>query len=197
MRCLRPTDRVRLAKLRPELPGHGVLVVSHAPKFQMVPIESDDVIVELVGDLFSASATTSLTHCISSDCKLGKGVAKLFRNKFGRVEELKNQAVAVGGVAVLKDGDRFIYNLVTKEKYYDKPSIHTLKASLGELRRKMEESGVERVAMPRIGCGLDKLRWVDVRKVLVEVFTGSSATLEVFTLAEPAPLQQCLDRVKK
>ena len=51
----------------------------------------------------------------------------------------------------------------------------------------MEESGVERVAMPRIGCGLDKLRWEDVRKLLVEVFTGSSATLEVFTLDASAP----------
>ena len=148
VRCLRPTDRVRLAKLRPELPGHGVLVVSHAPKFQMVPIESDDVIVELVGDLFSASATTSLTHCISSDCKLGKGVAKLFRNKFGRVEELKNQAVPVGGVAVLKDGDRFIYNLVTKEKYYDKPSIHTLKASLGNYEGKWRSQGLRGLPCP-------------------------------------------------
>ena len=171
----------------PELPGHTPLVVSHASQFQMLAIVGEDVVVEVVGDLFSASPSTSLAHCISRDCKLGKGVAKLFRHKFGRVAELEEQHVPVGGVAVLREGDRFIYNLVTKEKYYDKPSIHTLKASLEELRRKVEESGVERVAMPRIGCGLDKLRWEDVRKLLVEVFTGSSATLEVFTLDASAP----------
>ena len=150
----------------------------------MLAMEGKDVVLEVVGDLFSAPPSTSLAHCISRDCKLGKGVAKLFRDKFGRVAELEEQHVPVGGVAVLREGDRFIYNLVTKEKYYHKPTIRTLKASLEELRRKVEESGVERLAMPRIGCGLDKLRWEDVRKLLVEVFTGSSTTLLVFSLQD-------------
>ena len=72
------------------------------------------------------------------------------------------------------------------------------------LRSKMEELGFERFDVSQIGCVLDKLRWVYIRKVLLEVFTGSSTTLEVFTLAESAPLlsqhpavRKFLDRVKK
>ena len=99
---------------------------------------------EVTGDLFSAPSSYSLAHCISQDCKLGKvdtatsqpcnivdlqpcnlstlqpwpqGIAKQFRNRFGRVDEIRKQRVEVGGVAVLAQGDRFTYNLVTKEKW--------------------------------------------------------------------------------
>lgn len=38
----------------------------------------------------------------------------LYRKQFGRLEELYRQDKKVGDVAVLKDGGRFIYYLVTK-----------------------------------------------------------------------------------
>merc|ERR1712243_293845 len=89
---------------------------------------------EVRGDLFSASSKESLCHCISRDYKLGKGIAKLFREKFGRIDELKESDARVGGLAVLKDGKRYIYNLVTKEKYSDKPSYESLRKSLEEMK---------------------------------------------------------------
>ena len=88
------------------------------------------VLKEMVGDLFSAPRPHSLAHCISWDCRLGKGIAKIFRDRFGRVEEIRKQEVGVGGVAVLKEGNRFIYNLVTKKRYYDKPRLADLRHSL-------------------------------------------------------------------
>ena len=124
--------------------------------------KSEFELVEEVGDLFTASPTTSLAHCISKDCKMSQGIAKVFRRQFGRVEEIQGQQVGVGGVAVLRDGDRYIYNLVTKDRFHGKPTMATLRASLEELRREMEEAGVVRVAMPRIGCGLDMLQWEEV-----------------------------------
>ena len=50
----------------------------------------------------------------SRDCRLGKGIAKAFRSKFGRVDEIKACGARVGEIAVLKEKSRFIYNLVTK-----------------------------------------------------------------------------------
>ena len=41
------------------------------------------------------------------------------REKIGRVDEIRDQKAGVGGVAVLRDGARFIYNLVTKESMLD------------------------------------------------------------------------------
>ena len=44
------------------------------------------------GDLFSCPADEALAHCISEDCRMGAGVAVLFRNKFSGVDELKAQS---------------------------------------------------------------------------------------------------------
>jgi hypothetical protein len=41
-------------------------------------------------------------------------VAKIFREKFGRIRELEDSGAEVGGIAVLREAGRFIYNLVTK-----------------------------------------------------------------------------------
>ena len=46
--------------------------------------------------------------------RLGKGVAKIFREKFGRIRELEDSGAEVGGIADLREAGRFIYNLVTK-----------------------------------------------------------------------------------
>ena len=140
-----------------------------------------NIVEERVGDLFSAPSNMSLAHCISQDCVMGKGIAKQFSERFGRVNEIKEQCVKVGGVAILKDKERFIYNLVTKHKYYEKPTMTDLRNSLLEMRKHMKEKGVESVGMPRIGCGLDLLDWGQVKRLLEEVFQDSSINIVIFT----------------
>ena len=46
---------------------------------------------EVKGDLFSCPASASLVHCVSEDMHMGKGIATLFKQKFGGVGELKSQ----------------------------------------------------------------------------------------------------------
>ncbi len=46
---------------------------------------------EIRGDLFSAPVNTSLAHCVSRDMQMSKGIAKLFRDKFDRINDLKKQ----------------------------------------------------------------------------------------------------------
>ncbi|XP_034503728.1 ADP-ribose glycohydrolase OARD1 isoform X2 [Ailuropoda melanoleuca] len=45
------------------------------------------------GDLFACPKTDSLAHCISEDCRMGAGIAVLFKKKFGGVQELLNQRI--------------------------------------------------------------------------------------------------------
>ena len=79
---------------------------------------------EVIGDLFTA--TTSLAHCISCDIVMGAGIAKIFKSKFGGVDELKRQSAAqgrrTGGTLSLARDGRRIYYLITKEVYRDKPT---------------------------------------------------------------------------
>lgn len=45
------------------------------------------------GDLFRCPAIDSLAHCVSEDFVMGKGIALLFKNKFGSLDELKAQGM--------------------------------------------------------------------------------------------------------
>ena len=85
------------------------------------------------------------------------GIAKTFRANFGRVNQLEKQCKKVGQVAILKVDGRYIYNLITKEKYNGKPTYDTLKQSLIKMKEHMVSKGVKEVSMPKIGCGLDLL----------------------------------------
>ena len=134
------------------------------------------------GDLFSAPASASLAHCISRDCRLGKGIAKLFRERFGRIQEIQDCRAGVGEIAVLQDGARFIYNLVTKELYHGKPTYETLRRSLEKMKEHAIRHGVKEICMPKIGCGLDQLQWPAVRTLIKNVFQQEQIHITIYAL---------------
>ncbi len=82
--------------------------ITSGKSFEKSHIESDcGFVLDVVkGDLFSSGPDVSLAHCVSKDFRLGKGIAKIFREKFGRIDELKKSRADVGGLAVLKVGKR-------------------------------------------------------------------------------------------
>lgn len=123
------------------------------------------------GDLFSTPVKYSLAHCVGSDLCMGAGIAVVFKRKFGRVDELRRQNIRAGGVAVLRVGSRFVYYLVTKRLSTQKPKLSDLLKSLLEMRSHMKANGVVKIAIPRIGCGLDRFKWKDVFDMLERVFS--------------------------
>lgn len=46
---------------------------------------------EIQGDLFTTPSNVSLAHCVSTDMVMSKGIAKIFRDRYKRVDELKAQ----------------------------------------------------------------------------------------------------------
>lgn len=137
---------------------------------------------EISGDLFSAPSNFSIGHCVAADLKMGKGIAVKFRDKFGRIAELKEQSVKTGGVAVLKDekNNRYIYYLVTKDLSYQKPTYESLAESLMAMKDHIEENDVQFLALPKIGCGLDGLNWRRVADLLNGIFDGVNLKIIVY-----------------
>jgi hypothetical protein len=88
----------------------------------------------------------------------------------------------VPGFAVLEEKDRFAYYLVTKKFYYQKPTYSSLKRSLELAIEHMKKSKVTCLSMPRIGCGLDKLKWERVEKMIVELFENTGIKVTVYVL---------------
>ncbi|VDI08671.1 Hypothetical predicted protein, partial [Mytilus galloprovincialis] len=50
---------------------------------------------EKKGDLFDCPETDALAHCVSEDLRMGKGIAVLFKKKFGGVGELISQGKTI------------------------------------------------------------------------------------------------------
>lgn len=138
-------------------------------------------LTEEQGNLFNAEPHYALAHCISSDAKMGAGIAKQFTEKYPDMRNhLQMLPLAVGDVAsyATKDG-RLVFNLVTKRFYYEKPTYITLKESLIEMRKVAEDKGITYIAMPTIGSGLDKLDWEKVKEVIEQVFGSSDIQIKV------------------
>ena len=148
--------------------------------------ETKFILNEVSGDLFKSPKSHSLCHCVSRDFRLGKGIAKLFREKFGRIDELKSSGAGVRDIAVLRDNERFIYNLVTKEVYSGKPTYESLRQCLEKTREHAVKNNVRNINMPRIGCGLDGLSWPAVRTLIKNVFLRSDIIITVYSLEDTA-----------
>lgn len=131
-------------------------------------------------DLFSAGGEYHFAHCISADFGMGKGIVVEFNKRFDMKNKLKQlypdylKTWSEGDC--LKEGK--VFNLITKERYYGKPTLNTLKNSLIKMKEICLEENITKIAMPKIGCGLDKLDWADVKQMLFEVFEDTD--IEIF-----------------
>lgn len=132
------------------------------------------MLVEKQIDLFKEIelGNCCIFHCISADKAMGKGIAKPMNTKFHIRENwpLRGTSWAGYGFAVITPKN--IFNLVTKEKYWHKPTYETLKQSLESAKKYLDDNPdyPKKLVMPKIGCGLDKLSWNKVKSMIEEIF---------------------------
>lgn len=129
-------------------------------------------LIEKKMNLFEVDDKYYLAHCISADYALGAGIAVEFQKRFKLKNKLKQIANNRYPSCVFINP---VFNLVTKNKYWHKPTYESLQKSL-EIMRDMikelnkEEHGIYHLAMPKIASGLDRLQWGRVREIIQEVF---------------------------
>lgn len=135
-------------------------------------------------DLFTVPTDYALVHCISADFALGAGIAREFTRRGVKTslrEMYSNPTVGSALVTFATDW-RAEYNLVTKGKYWEKPTYAQLKQALLSLRSVAASHGRTKLAMPKIGCGLDRLEWNNVKDILCEVFENTDTEILVCSL---------------
>lgn len=120
-------------------------------------------------------------HCISSDFALGAGIAVTFDKKYNMRFKLETnypevKANRIVGDALLVDD---VFNLVTKERYFDKPTYSSLVQSLMSMQRHVMNNDIKKLGMPKIGCGLDKLEWPKVEDLIRKVFEDTDVKITV------------------
>ncbi|MFC0903704.1 macro domain-containing protein [Clostridium sp. MT-14] len=128
-------------------------------------------------NLFDLDNKYYLAHCISADAgidnrAMGLGIVIQFNKKFHMKAKIKKYAelndIKVGNAILI---DR-VFNLITKSKYYGKPTYDSLRTSLEAMKEQILNNDIHYLAVPKLGCGLDKLQWGRVRSIIQDVFTG-------------------------
>ena len=136
-------------------------------------------------DLFSVSDDYYLAHCISADFGMGKGIVLEFNKRFdmkrilqSKYPDYLNQFTRhrIGSDCILEGR---VLNLITKERYFHKPTIITMRIALQKMKQICLENNITKVAMPIIGAGLDRLNWNDVATQIRNVFTDTDIEILV------------------
>ena len=73
---------------------------------------------------------------------------------------------------------RLNINLITKERYWQKPTYDTLQAALNAAKSQLPPD-CKKIAMPIIGCGLDRLQWNKVSEIIKDVFKDTDIDILV------------------
>lgn len=133
-------------------------------------------------DLFTVPDDYYLCHCISADFALGAGIAKKFAELGVRDELIKHyrhfHTWTGHGQCIFTSATKWgEFNLVTKEKYWHKPALDALQEALYAMS--YHPYPLKKIAMPKIGCGLDRLKWQDVERIIKEVFANTDIEILV------------------
>ena len=147
------------------------------------------IIKEEKRDLFSVDDNEYyFVQCISADYAMGAGIAVEFNKRFdikNVMREKPENVISSPNNNCLLVNDK-VFNLVTKDKYFQKPTYDSLKKALMNMKILMlnhpELMKTNKVAMPRIGCGLDKLNWNKVKPIIEEVFGDTNIEILVCNL---------------
>jgi hypothetical protein len=140
---------------------------------------------EVQYNLFDIPSGYYLAHCISADFKLGKGIAVDFDRIYNMRERLQDNYPYYHENWVKENmiGDCIqvdnVFNLVTKEVYWSKPTYQSITVALTRMKEYCIQNNIWYIAMPKIGCGLDRLAWDKVSEIIKKLFVDTPATIIV------------------
>ncbi len=145
------------------------------------------MIVYRTGDLFDSTAD-ALAHGCNTEGRMGAGIAREFRRRWPSMYDdyarrCRQGAFPLGsGYLYANSPGPHVVNLATQT--LGGATLPSVDAAFGWLASAWRDLRVRRVAMPRIGAGLGRLDWAEVRKLLEKHFAGLELEVEVWTLPE-------------
>jgi hypothetical protein len=95
---------------------------------------------------------------------------------------LAAQPVVGDAIRYVSDDGRVIYNLISKGSSAQLPDRSDFEDSLRALKRALLAHGEKRLAIPRIGAGIDRLNWSDSAGFIQELFADTDIEIMVCVL---------------
>ena len=132
-------------------------------------------LVEVNGNLFDS--TDSIAHSVSSGFKFAAGIAKQVMEAF----EFGSKASTEKNFAQQISPNWFIYHLIVKPRFRNKPTYSSLRAALEAMLQHAQKHKVQKISITRLSTGLDKLNWLKVKGTITDVFHKSPIKVTVCT----------------
>ena len=123
------------------------------------------------GNLLEARVE-ALVNTVNTVGVMGKGIALMFKDRFGPNFDLyaaacKAKQVKVGQMYVTEtgelDGPRWIINFPTKDHWKGSSRLEWVESGLQDLKRVLQERQIKSVAIPPLGAGNGGLDWPTVK----------------------------------
>lgn len=127
---------------------------------------------DLNADLLSMPVYYNIAHCIPADFTVYGATAQRINDVYDLVDLIKHDYMDwevrpnVGDVNYLKN----VFTLFATPKKYARPSMEDLRKCVANLAQECVDLGIMHLAMPRIGCGHNKLKWDEVKDMICEEF---------------------------
>lgn len=142
------------------------------------------IINEKKGNIFALSKEEYVfAHCIATDLQWGAGIAPVMMKQFKASSKWRKNTNAtvynVGDIGVDVSNTGMMINLFTKSHTHGRPSYQAMEQCLVNLREWMIVHNKAKLAIPKIGCGLDGLSWPMVRDIINRVFLETDIMIEV------------------
>lgn len=140
---------------------------------------------EKKGNLFELNPKKyAYAHCISQDCAMSKGIAVVFDKQFRGMKNYCKRVIEENHlnfpcVIPYSNSDKMVFNLITKKNYWGKPTYATIEATIEDMAHMCKVYNIKYLAMPKIGCGLDRLQWGKVREIIIKHFKELDIEIEI------------------
>ena len=154
-----------------------------------VPAQSSDGFLQIIYGTEDSilQQPNSVGHCISADARMSQGFADFLSIRIpGLKSTCRKAKLFMGQVFPFSDstGKRYIYNMVTKERFCDKPNLSTISKTLQAMKIHASLNGVSNIAIPKHACGLDQMKWQEVVKPLRDIFAHADVQFGKYTFEE-------------
>jgi len=140
------------------------------------------------GNLLETRAE-ALVNTVNTVGVMGKGIALMFKERFGENYRLYAAACKAGEVHTGKmfitqvselGGPRWIVNFPTKQHWRGNSRMEWITEGLQDLRRFLVENEVQSIAIPPLGAGNGGLDWAEVRPRIETALAGLDTEIVVF-----------------